>query len=216
MQGRHQNYRLITPPKGLQKLDPQVISPDRRPPGYAHPHTHQHQPSSSTHPEAQHYCARRRHLHGLHPRHFDERGDFDARVIQRWPEDEELPKAKPVGAPAWGIAFAEVPDDPAPSPVDNPTIFNHLSGTTGLGAYGHQATPHLDPTTLGDEQRADFGPKWDGRVVTVQPYLLKWRRWEQSAGRALGEEARIVEILASIPPKIASPIEDRDICRCLS
>ena len=35
-------------------------------------------------------------------------------------------------------------------------------------------------------------------------------------GRALGEEARIVEILASIPPKIAGPIEDRHLRRCLS
>ena len=35
-------------------------------------------------------------------------------------------------------------------------------------------------------------------------------------GRALGEEARIVEILASIPTKIAVPIEDRHLRRCLS
>ena len=35
-------------------------------------------------------------------------------------------------------------------------------------------------------------------------------------GRALGEEAPIVEILAPIPPKIASPIEDRHLRRCLS
>ena len=35
-------------------------------------------------------------------------------------------------------------------------------------------------------------------------------------GRALGEEARIVEVLASIPPKIASLIEDRHLRRCLS
>ena len=35
-------------------------------------------------------------------------------------------------------------------------------------------------------------------------------------GRALGEEARIEEILASIPRKIAGPIEDRHLRRCLS
>ena len=33
---------------------------------------------------------------------------------------------------------------------------------------------------------------------------------------ALGEEAQIVEILASIPPKIASPVEDRNLRRCSS
>ena len=46
-------------------------------------------------------------------------------------------------------------------------------------------------------------------------YPLKWRRWELSVGRALGEEARICEILASRPPKIAGPIEDRHLRRCL-
>ena len=35
-------------------------------------------------------------------------------------------------------------------------------------------------------------------------------------GHALGEEARIVEIQASIPPKISGPIEERDLRRCLS
>ena len=35
-------------------------------------------------------------------------------------------------------------------------------------------------------------------------------------GRAQGEEARIVEILASIPPHIAGPIEERHLRRCLS
>ena len=35
-------------------------------------------------------------------------------------------------------------------------------------------------------------------------------------GRALGEEAQIVEILASILPNIAGPIEDRHLRRCLS
>ena len=61
MQRRHQNYRVITPPKGLQKWDHQVITPPmvpqvqnsvslEPPPGYAHQHTHQHQPYSSTPP----------------------------------------------------------------------------------------------------------------------------------------------------------------------
>ena len=35
-------------------------------------------------------------------------------------------------------------------------------------------------------------------------------------GRVLGAEARIVEILASIPPKIAGPIEERHLRQCLS
>ena len=57
------------------------------------------------------------------------------------------------------MAFPEVPDDPAPSPVDNPTTFNQFWTTTGPGAYGHQATPYLDPTSLGDLQRANLRPK---------------------------------------------------------
>ena len=114
------------------------------------------------------------------------------------------------------MAFAEVPDAPAPSPVDNPTTFSQFWATTGPGAYGHQATPHLDPTSLGDLQRANLRPKWDGKGETVHHYPLKWRWWERSGRRAQGEEARIVEILASIPPKIAGPIEDRHLCRCLS
>ena len=215
------------PPQGLTEMGPPAYHPPHGPqsaefsfsgppPGYAHQHTHQHQPYSSMPPQAHHYCAERRHLQGLHPRHFDARGNFDPRVILRWPEDEELPKVKPVGIPAWGMAFAEVPDDQAPSPVDNPTTFNQFWATTGPGAYGHQATPHLDPTSLGDLQRVNLRPKWDGKGETVHHYLLKWRRWERSVGRALGEEARIVEILASIPPKIADPIEDRHLRRCLS
>ena len=114
------------------------------------------------------------------------------------------------------MAFAEVPDDPAPSPVDNPTTCNQFWATTGPGAYGHQATPHLDPTSLRDLQRANLRFKWDEKGETVHHYLLKWRRWERYRGRALGEETRIVEILASIPPKIADPIEDRHLSRCLS
>ena len=35
-------------------------------------------------------------------------------------------------------------------------------------------------------------------------------------GRALGEEARIIEVLASIPVSSCSPIEDRHLRRCLS
>ena len=166
--------------------------------------------------QAHHYCAERRHLQGLHPRHFDARGNFDPRLILRSPEDEELPKVKPVGIPPRAMALAEVTDDPAPSPVDNPTTFNQFWATTGPGAFGHQATPHLDPTSLADLQRAYLCPKWDGKGETVRHYLLKWRRLERSVGRALGDEARIVEILASIPPKIAGPIKDRHLCRWLS
>ena len=65
------------------------------------------------------------------------------------------------------MAFAEVPDDPAPSPVDTSTTLNQF-------AYGHQPTPHLDPTTRGDLQRANLRPKWDGKGETVHHYLLKW------------------------------------------
>ena len=110
------------------------------------------------------------------------------------------------------MAFAEVPDDPAPSPLDNPTTFNQF----WPGAHGHQATPHLDPTSLEDLQPANLRHKWDGKGETVHHYLLKWRSWERSVGRALGKEALIVEVLASIPPKIAGPIEDRHLRRCLS
>ena len=111
------------------------------------------------------------------------------------------------------MAFAEVPDDPAPSPVDYPTTFNQFWATTGPGASGHQATLHPDPTSLGDLQRANLRPKLDGKGETVHHYLVKWSRWERSVGHALGEEARIVEILASISPKIAGPIEDRHLRR---
>ena len=66
--------------------------------------------------------------------------------------------------------------------------------------------PHRDPTSLGDLQRANLQPKWDGKGETVHHYLLKWRRWERSVGGALGEEARIVEILASIPRRLPAPL----------
>ena len=120
-----------------------------------------------------------------HPQHLDARTNLDPRVILRWLEDEELPKAKRVGIPASNMAFAEVPDDPAPSYVENPTGFNQFWATTGPGAYGHQTNPHLDATSLGDLQRANLCPQWDGRGETVHNYLLKWRRWERSVGHAL-------------------------------
>ena len=212
--------RRLVPAKS--NLKPQTSNPSaefsffRPPRGYASQHTHQYQPYSSMPPQAHRYCAERRHLQGLHPRHFDDRGNFDPTVILRWPEDEELPKVKPVGILLWGMAFAEVSDDPAPSPVDNSTTFNQFWATTGPGAYGHQATPHLDPTSLGDLQRANLCSRWDGKGEPVHHYLLNWRIWERSVGRALDAEARIAEILASVPPKFAGPFEDRHLRRCLS
>ena len=74
------------------------------------------------------------------------------------------------------MAFAEVADDPAWSPVGNPTTFNPFWATTEPLAYGHQATPHLDPKSLWDLQRANLRPKWNARGETVHHYLLKWRR----------------------------------------
>ena len=47
-------------------------------------------------------------------------------------------------------------------------------------------------------------------------HLLQWRRRERSVGRALRREAWIVEILASLPPKIAGSFEDHPLRRCLS
>ena len=114
------------------------------------------------------------------------------------------------------MAFAEVTDDPAPSPPDAPPTFNQFWATTGLGAYGHQGAPHLDPEALGGVQRANLRPNWDGRGEIVHIYLLKWCRWERAVGRALGDEAPIEEILTSIPSTISGPIEDSHLRRCLS
>ena len=93
--------------------------------------------------------------------------------------------------------------------------FDAYWATAGPWAYGHQSTPHLDPKSLGDLQTKNIRPNWDGRGETVHTYLLKWRRWERPVGRALGEEARIIEIMASIPTS-SGPIEDCHLRRCLS
>ena len=152
------------------------------------PHTHPWVSASTVHPHYAHQhqlyapksvvSANRRYLIGLDSRHFSDKGCFDPKRILRWPDQEGLPKIKPIGIPLRGMAFAEVHNDdpppPAPAnPVQHISSFDAYWAAAGPGAYGHQSNPHLDPKALGDLQTKNIRPNWDGRGETVHTYLFK-------------------------------------------
>ena len=70
------------------------------------------------------------------------------------PDEEGLPKNKPIGIPLGVIAFAKVPHEdpssPLANPVQQPPRFDAYWVAAGAGAYGHRCTPHLHPKALGD------------------------------------------------------------------
>ena len=91
-------------------------------------------------------------------------------------------------------------------PCGNPTGWSGDLASSHKKKMPRPQSPPLicTPNPLGTPNKRTSAPIGTDSGAPCTPHLLKWRRWERAVGRAMGDEARIVEVLASIPTKISA------------